>query len=224
MVKTRRRRQSPELDGEVYGSDSWMMSYSDLMTLLFAFFVLLFALSEFDPVRMQIVTQSLQKSIGGAQVEPRITLSQIQNDLEQIVSTEGLENTVSVNRDKHGVSLSLRGSSFFRSGSAKLLPRAEGFLAVITKQIGKVPYQIAVEGHTDDLPISSDIYPSNWELSSARAAMVVRFFIDGGLPASRFRAVGYADTHPADPNVNNKTADARARNRRVVIMFLDVTD
>ena len=212
--------RSPNDDEE---GENWILSYSDLMTLLFAFFALLISFSEVDPVRMQIVVNSLQKSIKGAAVEERITLSQIQEDLETLVAEQGLSEQVSVNRDQHGVSLSLLGSSFFASGSAQLLPEVEGFLTKIAREIEWVPYQIAIEGHTDDIPIASAQYPSNWELSSARASMVVNFFIGEGLSADRFRAVGYADTRPVDPNLGNATPEARAQNRRVVISFLDVS-
>lgn len=203
------------------GEDQWLMSYGDLMTLLLTFFVLMFAMSQIDPVKLQIVAQSMNRAMGGAPSEQRITLAQIQSDLERIVQEEGLETQVEVRRDMHGVALSLKGSTFFKSGSTDLLKPAVSFLKIIAKQIQRVPYQIAVEGHTDDVPIHTAMFPSNWELSTARAGKVVRFFMQNGVPADRLRAMGFADTKPVDPKIGNRTEEARARNRRVVVLFLD---
>ncbi len=212
---------SSPIDEPEAGQDDWLLSYSDLMTLLFAFFTLLLALSTLDPVKMQIVAKAMNEALGGVSTEPRITLAQIQADLERIIRDEGLLSQVNVNRDKHGVALSVKGSTFFSSGSAELLSEAEPFLTMIASLVGRTPYKIAVEGHTDNVPIHTALFPSNWELSSARASTVVRFFLEQGLDAGRFRAVGYADTQPVDTNQGNLTEEARARNRRVVILFLD---
>ena len=150
-------------------SDSdWLISYGDMMTLLLAFFVLLLAFSDINPVKMQIVSNAMNKAIGGSQVKPRVTLAEIQKDLDEIVQEEKLESQVAVNRDLHGVTLSLKGSSFFTSGSTELLKHAIPFLSKIAGQINKVPYQIAIEGHTDNIPMSSSRFASNWELSAAR--------------------------------------------------------
>ena len=219
LEKRRKLRQfSPREEDDV---GRWLFSYADMMTLLMAFFVLLVALSNLDPVKLQIVSQSLSDAMKGTQSEPRVTLSQIQSDLEVLIKKEGMGSQVDVNRDKHGVALSLRGSSFFESGSTELLGPAVPFLTMVASEIEQVPYQIAIEGHTDDVPISSDQFPSNWELSSARAAKVVRFFVERGLPVNRFQVVGYADTKPADPALGNLSPEDRARNRRVVVLFLD---
>jgi len=201
--------------------DDWLMSYSDMMTLLFAFFALLLSLSTIDPVKMQLVTKSMDEAMGGVSTEPVVSLAKIQADLEKIIREKGLTSQVAVNRDKHGVALSLKGSSFFPSGSADLLPNSEQFLAMVGALIERIPYQIAVEGHTDNIPISTPLFESNWELSSARASQVVRFFINRGLDSQRFRAVGYADTKPVNASIRNRTPEARAKNRRVVILFLD---
>ena len=221
-MKTKKsKHRRPLLPSEESDSESWMLSYSDMMTLLLAFFVLLAMLSNLNPVKMQIVAKSLNRAMGGSHEEPVITLAQIQADLEKIIKQEGLQSQVEVSRDRHGVALSLKGSTFFASGSTDLLGPAIPFLTKIAKQINRVPYKIAIEGHTDNVPISSARFPSNWELSAARAAKVVRFFIERGVPTDRLRAIGYADTKPVNPLIGNKTEYARSRNRRVVIIFLD---
>ncbi len=218
----RKKRASRDLFVEEEDREQlWLLSYSDMMTLLFAFFVLLLALSELNPVKLQIISEAMNQALGGAHTRPRVTLAQIQSDLEAIVRDESLETQVEVDRDKHGVALAMKGSSFFASGSTELTGPAIPFLEKIARQINRVPYQIAIEGHTDDVPIASERFPSNWELSSARAARVVRFLIGHGVSPRRLRAVGYADTIPVDPEIGNRTAEARACNRRVVILFLD---
>jgi len=207
-----------------YGSadeNTWMTSYSDMMTLLFAFFAMLLALSQIDPVKFEIVSNSMKKAMGASEVEPRISLAQIQNDLNKIVAESGIGKLVDVNRDKNGVSLSLKGSSFFKSGSVELVGTTLPFLSIIAEKIKHVPYQIAIEGHTDNVPIKSGQFPSNWELSASRSAEVVRFLIKCGVDPEILRAIGYADTRPVDPKAGNSTAQSRARNRRVVILFLN---
>ena len=206
-----------------YGSedDNWMTSYSDMMTLLFAFFAMLLAMSQIDPVKMEIISQSMNKAMGASEVEPRISLAQIQNDLNKIVAESGIGELVEVNRDKNGVSLSLKGSSFFKSGSVQLVGTTLPFLSIIAEKIKHVPYHIAIEGHTDNVPIRSGQFPSNWDLSASRSTEVVRFFIERGVNPKILRAIGYADTRPVDDKVGNSTSQARARNRRVVILFLN---
>ena len=221
MIKNRLKNSDMLLKSDEDSDSEWLVSYGDMMTLLLAFFVLLLALSDINPVKMQLVTESMNEAMGGVQTKPRVTLAEIQKDLEKIVREEKLESQAVVNRDLHGVTLSLKGSSFFTSGSTELLEYAVPFLSKIAGQINKVPYQIAIEGHTDNVPISSTRFASNWELSAARASTVVRFFIDRAVPSSRLRAIGYADTRPVDLQIGNQTAEARAQNRRVVILFLD---
>jgi len=201
--------------------NDWLMSYADMMTLLFAFFAMLLAMSQIDPVKMEIISNSMKKAMGASEVEPRISLSQIQNDLNKIVAESGIGKLVEVNRDKNGVALSLKGSSFFQSGSTELVGTTLPFLSIIAEKIKTVPYQIAIEGHTDNVPIKSAKFASNWELSASRSAEVVRFFIRRGVSADVLRAIGYADTRPVDDAIGNSTAQARARNRRVVILFLN---
>lgn len=211
-----RKSDADDSQGE---SDSWLMSYGDMMTLLLVFFVLIAAISEIDPVRMQMVTQSMRNAMGQEQFVP--TLKEIQEEMSQSVYDLNIDDMVSVERNRHGVQLLLNGESFFRPGSADLLPNTETFLNEVVWQIMKTPYLVSVEGHTDNIPISTPRYPSNWELSAARAASVVRYFEANDLPRSRFRIVGFADAQPYDPALGNSTAAARARNRRIVITFLN---
>jgi chemotaxis protein MotB len=104
----------------------------------------------------------------------------------------------------------------FASGQAVLNPDSVRVLSAVAKVLGTVENPIQVEGHTDNMPISTPVFPSNWELSSARASSVVRLFVEQGVKPDRLVAVGYGDNHPVE---GNETPDGRSRNRRVAIMI-----
>jgi len=207
-------------DSDNDDGDQWLTSYGDMMTLLLVFFVLLVSISTIDPVRMQHVTQQMRSAIGGDKYMVP-TLKEIEENLIESIETQNLDEFVKVNRNKDGVELILQGESFFASGSATLYSDTYTFLNEIAWQISKNPYLVSIEGHTDNIPIRSDVFPSNWELSGARAAAVVRYFERRGIPRNRFRIVGWADARPVDPVIGNSTARARALNRRIIITFLN---
>ena len=122
---------------------------------------------------------------------------------------------------ENGVELSLRGAAFFDLASADVKPGGIPLLRDIAATLAGTPYKITVEGHTDNLPIESWLYPSNWELSSARASRVARFLIDNGVPRDHMRVEGLADTLPVVPNTDEtgrNIPENQARNRRVVIL------
>ncbi len=199
--------------------DSWMIAYGDMMTLLLVFFVLMFSISKVDPVKMQQVTESMKEAMTGAKGTTP-TLKEIQEEMEQSIQDLQLQEIVSVNRDMNGISLVLKGESFFPSGSATLYPYTHAFLNEVVWQIQKTPYVVQIEGHTDNIPIRTARFPSNWELSASRAAAVVSYFERKGIPRKRMRIVGFADARPVDPKLGNTTPEARAMNRRVLITFL----
>jgi len=120
-----------------------------------------------------------------------------------------------------GVALNLKGAAFFDLASAEIKPDALPLLRDIASTLAGTPYKVTVEGHTDNLPIESWLYPSNWELSSARASRVARFLIDQGVPKDRLRVEGLADTQPVSPNTDDagrSIPENQAQNRRVVIL------
>jgi len=207
-------------DDDDNSGDQWLTSYGDMMTLLLVFFVLLVSISTIDPVRMQHVTQQMRSAIGGDKYMVP-TLKEIEQELRESIETQNLDDMVEVNRNKDGVELVLQGESFFPSGSANLFPSTYPFLDEIAWQVSKNPYLVSIEGHTDNIPIRSDIFPSNWELSGARAAAVVRYLETKGIARNRFRIVGWADARPVDPITGNSTAKARSMNRRVIITFMN---
>ncbi len=209
---TKRRKEADD--------NNWLMTYGDMMTILLVFFVLLVAISEINPVKLQQITASLRNAMGT--VEEHIpTLQEVEDDLISSIEEMDMQGVVNVLRDKDGVKLMIKGESFFPSGRANLYPSTSKFLSKIGVTIQESPYKVAIEGHTDNIPIHTAQFPSNWELSGARAAAVVRYFEESGLPRSRFRIAGFADTQPVNRTLANSTPAARALNRRIVISFLN---
>lgn len=121
---------------------------------------------------------------------------------------------------ENGVAIHLKGAAFFPLGSADLTPGSIPFMETIAQALAGTPFHIVIEGYTDNLPIQSLVYPSNWELSSARAARVARYLIDKGAPKDKISIVGYAETKPLFPNTDDKgqsIPENQAKNRRVVV-------
>jgi chemotaxis protein MotB len=125
---------------------------------------------------------------------------------------------VRVTQSPRGITVEINASVLFKSGEAVLQPQSTEALAAVAEVLGKVDNPIQVEGHTDNIPIKSLNFPSNWELSSSRAGSVVRLFTERGVPAARMVAIGYADNRPVDTNA---TLDGRSRNRRVNVLILN---
>ena len=200
-------------------SESWLLTYSDMVTLMMTFFIIIVAISKIDPVKLEMMSKSMNKAMDKNKVE-QVSIDELVKDVEEVIVNEDLEEVVDVEVTARGVTISAKGAILFPSGSATLKQSALPMLGKFANIIAEKEYNIAVEGHTDNEAISSSLaeyFPTNWELSSARASSVVRYFIETGLPASRFRAVGYADTEPIE---SNDTSEGRAGNRRVAIVFL----
>lgn len=218
-------QNSPVLNNIGADDDDWLLTYSDLFTLLFAFFVLIVAISQIDEVKFQRVAQSMEQSVGKQKMEEVkvYSLQEIYANLEKIVKEEGLSDQAEVNYSPVGIVMRFKGNVLFSSASATISTSANTVLEKISQEIIKMPYKIAVEGHTDNRPISTGQFPSNWELSAARAASVVRFFIGQGVQPYKVRAVGRADTKPLLPNMDEngkEIPENQAMNRRVEIVFL----
>jgi len=225
-MKIEKSQKSPVFNTpNLADDDDWLLTYSDLFTLLFAFFVLIVAISQIDQVKFKRVARSMEQSVGRQKLpEMRIySLQEIYANLEKIIKDEGLTDQAEVNYSPVGIVMRFKGNVLFPSASAIISTSANTVLQKIAQEIIKMPYKIAVEGHTDNRPISTAQFPSNWELSAARAASVVRFFIDDGVQPFKVRAVGRADTKPLMPNMDengNDIPENQAMNRRVEIVFL----
>ena len=193
----------PPLKRSKEGHEDWLMSYADMITLLLTFFVLLLTISHIDPVKYEQVKDGLARDI--AKRESLTPIEQLRTDLNQDIKELNLtEEQMSVGVDDRGIVLDLDAGTFFETGSAKLKPQSFVVLKQIHKTLSNQVYdgfQIEAQGHTDDMPIAPGAaFPSNWELSGARASAVVRLFIDWGMAAPRLAAVGFAETRPKLPN------------------------
>ena len=197
----------------------WLTTYADMMTLLMTFFVLLFAMSTLDPVKLEQFGDSTKKNTGSLKKVKKVSLSQINKEVKKLVVEQELQSQVKVSMDARGVTLGIASDLAFGSGTAKLSGSIKSFLAKLVGTMEKATYAIAVEGHTDNVPIRSGQFPSNWELSAARASAVIRYLTSQGIEADKFRAIGFGDTAPIAPN---DTRENQAKNRRVDITFLTI--
>ena len=141
------------------------------------------------------------------------------NDIEEYLEEEGLTEDVTANRTEEGVALVLQETILYDRGEADLLEPGQDFLDEIGDLLESVPNHVRIEGHTDTRPMSSYRYPSNWELSGARASSVIRYLLDEfDMDESRFSLIGYGEMRPVAKNNNEKNM---AKNRRVEIIILD---
>lgn len=238
-------------------NERWLISYADFITLLFAFFVVLYAFAKADQRRQAEVSQAIDtafKSLGLfagssrvpdnkaassaseqsamamnivmgedvlAPAQVRDDLARMKRELEQRLSNQVAQHTVAIKIGKDGLVISLREAGFFSSGSAA--PRKESLEAMqqIAAELAQMPYDLRVEGHTDDVPIHTSEFDSNWELSSARATNIARTLLGmHAVSPDRLSAAGYAEFHPVD---TNDSAEGRARNRRVDLVIMPRT-
>jgi len=229
--------------------ERWMVSYADFVTLLFAFFVVMFASSRQDHRKAQQAEASIRTAFQTMGVFPSTSL---QTDLSSVVvppphsvpsegdleamalAMEDLRNLehrmdralapqiangiVTVTLGRAGLLISLSSAGFFQSGSALPIASSLPALNEIGQAIATTPYDVRIEGHTDDVPIHNAQYSDNWELSTARATVLTRLFIEEDhIVPDRLAAAGYAQYHPI---ASNLTAAGRSRNRRVDIIVL----
>ena len=212
---TRHALEIPVSPGE--GEEGWLTSYLDVLTLLITLFVLLLSLT--PPGGGEAADTAFMRSASAVSSLPLASLATGIQPRHQRLQPQfsGLNIPgVSVSQGREGVTLRIDNSLLFSSGQAVLTPQGRGVVESLIDVLASFDGQISVEGHTDSVPISTARFPSNWELSSARAIAVVRHLERQGFNISRMRAVGYADTQPMEPNA---TADGRAANRRVELLL-----
>ncbi|MBD3289397.1 OmpA family protein [candidate division KSB1 bacterium] len=192
----------------------WLLSYSDMVTLLLCFFALFFAISRVDTVKYEMITEYFNRS-------SKMPLHELEKQMEALVTKHDLDNEVDVKLTQEGLELDFQDKILFDSGMAELKRDAFPILksiANILRSPAVRQRKIQVAGHTDTVPIHRDsIYPSNWELSSARASRVIRYFLAHKFEKERFEAIGYADTKlRVKESVSEK---GLAVNRRVVLLI-----
>ncbi|MEE9239957.1 MAG: flagellar motor protein MotB [bacterium] len=203
----------------------WLLTFGDMMALLLTFFVLLVGISNPDPGKFSQAIKSIQDALGASPVSREtLKLSEKQseasfeflgNEVKKIIKEGNLQDVVEVDVNEKGLVLNIAGGALFESGMAKVQKGIKPLLLEVALMVKKLPYKIIVEGHTDNVKVRGGRYPSNWELSAARAAAVVQVMIEeGGVDPTRFSAVGYAEFRP----LYVQTRENRAKNRRVEII------
>ena len=200
--------------------DTTMFSFADLVTSLMAFFVLIVSISTIDQRKIEYIQESIQEDVLKKEFEkPFITL---EDKIKEIINSKNLQKDVFVEADNTGINITFSSGILYKSGSADLQNSMTPFLEEMSKMIREMKYEdilIEVEGHTDDVPIRTIKFPSNWELSASRATNVVRFFMQQGIKKSKLKASGFADSRPKVPNIVDGVPNRknRAANRRVKV-------
>jgi chemotaxis protein MotB len=238
------RRKRAEHDNH----ERWLISYADFITLLFAFFVVMYSISSVNEGKYKTFSDSLSIAfssqpnstassltpnqqenvlktlvdrrtarLGEQQRKIQERMKLLAEKLSQVMQSLIEQEQVSVKQTKRGVLVDINASSLFKPGEASLQPSAVEVLRQVATVLSQETQLLEVEGHTDDLPISTKLFPSNWELSAARASSVVRMLVEHGVDAQRLSAVGMASNHPLVPN---DSPENRAKNRRVSITLL----
>lgn len=206
------------IDLLAYGEEddtSWLLPYVDVVSLLVAFLILALAMSKVNLRRFEMVSAAISHRA------PPPSLDALKEKIDGVIASQGLSNQMKTVVDDEGLRMELKNALLFDSGQAEITPTGHAAIDRVGKLLPTIDarYQIAIEGHTDDVPIHTARFDSNWELSSARAINVLKLFTAAGVSPQRLSAQGYADTRPVTPVQGDTAAQARARteNRRVVI-------
>ncbi|MBR2215918.1 MAG: OmpA family protein [Selenomonadaceae bacterium] len=241
MAKKKRGKKHEEENGE-----AWLLPYSDLMTLLLALFIALFAMSQTDQQKMTQLAQAFTSAfnMGGpsffsqmgpnagrmaeipydedrgnsAYIQENQMLEQIKKELDEYIDQNNLEDELSTELIEEGLMIRIKERALFPSGSAQLVGDAERIGPVVAGMLGTINQRVVISGHTDNVPINTAQYPSNWELSTSRALNFMRFLmnINPALQPQRFSSVGYSEYRPI---ADNNTEAGRQQNRRVEVLI-----
>jgi chemotaxis protein MotB len=197
-------RATREDDSNPLHDATWLYSYADLMTQLLIFAILMVTV------------------LGVKKPEPipkpkKDELVETVEEVEKYVKESGLADSMAIDRAADRLVIRMKSAILFKEAQASLTPQAERVLAGLAPVLARAPSMLRVEGHTDDVPIKSSQFPSNWELSTARAISVIRYLEDRGIDRARLSVAGYGEFHPIAPN---DSSERRALNRRVEIVVL----
>ena len=222
--------------------DRWMVSYADFVTLLLAFFVVMYSISSVNEGRYRKVSEALHRAFKASEVrKPAITeanrlppalspkpsaagvpgMQAMARDIRSVLDDLMRSGQVRVTETERGIAVEIDASVLFAPGEAELGRDAARSLTAIARILARTPNGLLVEGHTDDSPISSPVFPTNWELSAARASRVVRLFAQAGVAPERMGAVGFSEYRGIDTNT---TPEGRSRNRRVTVVIMPPHD
>lgn len=229
------RKKAEETKVETAGMMRWLLTYADMITLMLALFIILFAMSSLNRVKFQqfardvaggfdnewAINQPPNGGVNGKELlDSNSAIPAIQRELQRYVEQNHLQNRVQVRMDHRGLVITLLSdNSYYDSGSADLRPETKKILDEVDVFLRKNDNLIRVEGNTDDVPIATSAYPSNWELSTARAVNVVRYLVENDrLNPTRISAAGYGQYRP---RTDNSTPEKRSENRRVDVVLLN---
>ena len=226
--------------------DRWAIPYADLVTLLLAFFVVMYAISSVDVDKYKAISASIDKAFtgdlaaidtaasadremsdsqddsiadgwsNGDNTSPISMMDKVINQIEATMSAPVQTGALRIHRTPNGIEIELSSDILFSSGSAMLSSDSVTLLQKLATALKSLPYPIQVEGHTDNMPIKTAEFPSNWQLSAARAASVVGLFIAQGINPKQLAVIGYGEYRPI---ADNQTQEGRNRNRRVIVLI-----
>lgn len=219
------------------GAPEWLATYGDMVTLLLCFFVLLFSFATLDVQKFEAIAQSMSGSLGvldsgtTVNLEPLVgsfpgdsptdedeEFRKLYEEMSEYIRENELEASITLRLDERGLLVRFLDNVLFDSGKADLKPKAREIINKVADIIKENEKNVRIEGHTDNVPINTPRFPSNWELSTARAVNVVKYLIEvNGIEARRLSASGYSDQHPVD---DNDTPEGRQKNRRVDMVIL----
>lgn len=240
----RRRRFNEEHENP----ERWLVSYADFITLLFAFFVVMYAISSVNEGKYRVLSDSLVTAFrsathdgGGTMVlpQPQMTavrpvnpkvrnqalqmrekqaeqMKKVARDVTEVMAPYATQGQVAVIESDRGITVEINDSLLFAPGRAELAPAAEQAIRGVGRVFAETEFPVTIEGHTDNTPINTALFPSNWELSAVRATTVLRLMMQAGVAPSRLTAIGYGEQRPV---AENQTPEGRARNRRVAIQL-----
>lgn len=239
----RKKRSAPH---EEEASEAWLLPYSDLMTLLLALFICLFAISQTDETKLSQMAQAFSSAfnMGGpsffegagpgmnasrdvmsdedggmeAYLAENSQMQAVKQQMDAYIEQNNLQSDISTQLTEDGLMIRIKENALFPSGSAELTEGVQRIGPVIAALIAPIPQRVLVTGHTDNVPITSSAYPSNWELSSARAINFMKYIMsqDPRMNPARFSAMGRSEYRPI---ADNSTEAGRAQNRRVEVLI-----
>jgi chemotaxis protein MotB len=200
----------------------WLIIFSDLSTNLMLFFLLMFAMTRLTAAEREMMVESMERATGFEQAIKERELREQKEEaairtLQATIAYGRLKEYTQMSVNEKEIKLTIELPFFFASGSAVLHPDARPALQSLVIPISEFPNDIIIEGHTDNVPIMTGRYPSNWELSVARAVSVIEFFEKEGVESGKMVAGGYGEYHPVAPN---DTVANKAKNRRIEITIL----
>ncbi|MBF0275103.1 MAG: OmpA family protein [Nitrospinae bacterium] len=222
-----RRKRAPK-PPDIIEQEDWLVTYADAVTLLMAFFVMLLSFSELDPTKFKKVVEGISDGFNkeispiskdieqSAEVQTDKTMTDIKKKIDSYAKDNKVTDQIQTIMDPNGLKIINNDPYLFKPGQAELSKHSRYFIRQMTQVLGKLPFAVRVQGYTDNVPIKSDKFNSNWSLSSARAIGVIMALEKNGIPGKRFVAEGYG---PYRPIASNQSEKGRALNRRIVFLI-----